>query len=67
MSALAFVAQILGILPGLIQAGVEVTGFIQKYRDRIDEMATTGRDPTQQEWDELNAEIARLRGELHRP
>ena len=65
MTALAYALHILTALPGLIQAGVEVHGIVTKYRDRLAEMQAEGRDPTPHEWDELNAEIDRLRGELH--
>lgn len=65
MTALAYALQLLTALPQLISAGIEVTAMVTKARDRIAAMDAEGRAPGAEEWDELNAEIDRLRGELH--
>lgn len=65
MTALAYALQLLTALPGLIAAGVEVTQTIERARDKIALFKIEGRDPTPEEWDELDAEVKRLRGELH--
>lgn len=65
MNVLAYVLQILAALPQLLAAGVEISAFVQKARDDVERMKDEGRDPTPQEWDALNAEIARLRAQLH--
>jgi branched-subunit amino acid aminotransferase/4-amino-4-deoxychorismate lyase len=57
--------QLLQTLPTLLEAGASVTALIEKHTARLQDMATTGRKPTDQEWDELNAEIEALRAELH--
>lgn len=64
--ALKYAMQLLGTLPQLISAGVEITGVIQRGRQALAAMQAENRAPTAQEWDELNAEIARLRGQLRR-
>lgn len=63
--AVAYVIQLLNALPGLIKAGVEVTSIIESAREALARMEAENRPPTPAEWDALNAEIARLRGELH--
>ena len=57
--------QLLQSLPSLIAAGAEVTTLIQEQSTKLQDMANTGRKPTDQEWDELNAKIDALRGQLH--
>lgn len=57
--------QLLQSLPALIAAGAEVKGLIEDQTAKLKDMADTGRDPTQQEWDELNAQIDKLRAGLH--
>jgi len=54
-AARAFAMQALTLLPGLIQAGAEVLTLIQSTTAAIQAMQTEGRDPTQAEWDALNA------------
>ena len=65
MTALAFAVQLLSSLPGLIAAGVEVVGLIEKGNEKLKQFAAEKRDPTAAEWEELNAEIAAKRRELH--
>jgi hypothetical protein len=67
MSALAYALQLLAALPQLIQAGADVMQMITEAKDRLQNMQDEGRDPTPAEWDDLNARIATLRGELHAP
>lgn len=65
MNALMYALQLLQALPQLIQAGVEVTGLITKARDALQSMSDEARAPTPDEWQALDDEIAKLRGELH--
>lgn len=65
MNALAYALQLLTALPQLIQAGVEVTALVNKARDNLQSMSDEARAPTPDEWQELDDEIAKLRGELH--
>lgn len=68
MNALAIAqygATILTSLPGLIKAGVEITGMIQMGQARMNAMIAENREPTADEWKELNGEINRLRADLH--
>lgn len=57
--------QLLQSLPSLLAAGAEIKTLIETTSAKLQDMASTGRKPTDQEWDELNAEIERLRGDLH--
>lgn len=64
-TALMMALQLLQSLPALIAAGAEVKGLIEDQTAKLKDMADTGRDPTPQEWDELNAQIDKLRASLH--
>lgn len=64
---LAFAVQALEALPGLISAGSNIVSFVQKVTGQVQDMQKTDRAPTQQEWDELNQQIAVLRQRLHSP
>ena len=57
--------QFLNSLPPLIAAGLEVKGLIEEQSAKLQDMANSGRKPTDQEWDELNAKIQALRTQLH--
>lgn len=65
MNAIAYALQLLNALPALIQAGHDVSELITDTRDRLKNMETEGRDPTPGEWDDLNARVGLLRGDLH--
>lgn len=65
MTALAYMLQLLTALPQLVQAGVEITGLVTKARGALQSMSDENRGPTAQEWADLDAEIKRLRGDLH--
>jgi hypothetical protein len=67
MTALEYALQVLNALPQLIAAGVEITAMATQARDRLQAMKDENREPTPAEWNELNDEIARLRGQLHAP
>jgi hypothetical protein len=53
--ALMFAIQALTLLPGLIQAGVEVVTLIQTTTTALNAMQAEGRDPTDAEWAALRA------------
>jgi hypothetical protein len=65
--AFDYVAQVLAVLPGMIATGIEVTSFIQKASTKANAFQSEKRQPTSEEWDELNAYIAQLRGVVHAP
>lgn len=64
LTTLAFAVQALEILPGLIQAGVNVASFIKSTNDALAKMKAENRNPTKEEWDAQNAVIADLRAQL---
>ena len=51
----------------LVQAGVDIATAAGPLYAKLKAIQDEGRDPTDQEWADLNAEIDRLRGELHAP
>lgn len=53
--ALSFAIQVLNLLPGLIQAGIEVASLIQTTATALKAMHDEGRDPTDAEWEALHA------------
>lgn len=65
VTTIAYAVQLLSSLPALIQAGRDVVGVVQNGTAKLQTMQAEGRDPTQAEWDELDADIKRLQGELH--
>ncbi len=60
-TALAFAMQMLGQLPALISAGIDVYDLVVKTNDSLKKMQDENRDPTDAEWDALNDAIAELR------
>ena len=57
-TALAFAIQALTQLPALIQAGADIARAVQETIAALQALQAEGRDPTQAEWDALNARIA---------
>jgi hypothetical protein len=62
-STVQMISQMLGALPGFIQATQEVMDLIANTKAILD----SGQDPTPAQWDEQNRRIEKLREELHRP
>lgn len=62
-TALSYAAQIFSVLPSFIQAGKDVSSLLSKGKA----VADSGQDPTAEQWQDLNATIKTLRGELHAP
>lgn len=65
MGSTTFALQLLAILPSLINAGLQVQGIITATNAKLTKMVEEKRDPTEAEWDELNAAIDELRTQLH--
>lgn len=64
-SAIAFALQAMNLLPAIMKG---VSGAMEAYsaaKAVIGDMVTTNRDPTDAEWDALNAATDKLRGALH--
>lgn len=61
MSALAFAIQAFNVIPGLVAAGMDIYEFVSKASDDLKKMQDENRDPTDQEWAELNTVIENLR------
>jgi hypothetical protein len=56
-AAIAFAIQALSTLPSLIQAGVQVIQLIESTKAVLQTMQVEQRDPTQAEWEALEAQI----------
>jgi hypothetical protein len=63
-TALALAIQALEVLPTLVTASANALSFIDSTTASLKSMQAEGRDPTDVEWDALNAQIATLRAEL---
>jgi hypothetical protein len=63
----SYALSILELLPDLLAAGVDVAAMAQRYIERLRAMVDEGRNPTPEEWDELNAERAALTDRLNAP
>lgn len=66
MGAVAYAIQLLGVIPQLIAAGKDVAALIKQGQAALSDMQSTGRAPTDAEWDALDATVKALRDELHR-
>ena len=64
-SQLAFALTVLQALPGLIAAGKDVAGLLQKTANSLTKMQAEGREPTAEEWADMNTIINDLRAILH--
>jgi hypothetical protein len=62
-----YLLQALQLLPVLISTGQNLMGFINKTQTNVNNMIAEKRDPTDQEWADLNATITDLRTQLHAP
>ncbi len=63
MNALAFAIQALTSIPMLIGAGIDVVDMVNKTTDDLNRMQNENRDPTAEEWDDLNKTIEALRAQ----
>lgn len=54
----SFVSSLIDQLPLLVGAGGDATDFITAQMALVGEMIAANRDPTQAEWDALNAVVA---------
>ncbi len=63
MTILSYALEVLNALPGLISAGVDVYDFINTTNDNIKKMQDENRDPTDQEWSDLNQLVEALRAQ----
>lgn len=64
-TTIGFALQLLQELPGLTKVGVDVTRMVTEGTQKLHQFDVEGRNPSAAEWEALNAEIKRLRGELH--
>lgn len=65
--AIEYALKVLEALKPLIDAGVDAYGLITETRQKLQEFRDQGRDPSQDEWDALDARISDLQGRLHAP
>lgn len=60
MSAVTFAIEVLNALPGLVKEGIEIAELAAKAADKLRDLITPLSDD---EWDDLNAEIEDLRSQ----
>lgn len=65
MNQALYALQILQQIPALIAAGQSVLGLVQDGSAALEKMVSENRDPTEAEWDALNAVTKALRDQLH--
>ncbi len=63
--AVMFAMQLLSQLPELIKGGQDVVGLVEDANAALAKMEAEKRDPSQEEWDALNAKLDELRKQLH--
>lgn len=64
-TAMLMAIQLLTALPALVKAGIDVAGLAEEYAGKLKKMDEEQRDPTAEEWDDMNRTIDGLRGQLH--
>ena len=57
--------QLMAALPDLVQAGVDISAVVTHHNAKLTKMANENRDPTAEEWDDMNRQITSLRAILH--
>ncbi len=65
MTALAYLINLLTSLPGLIAAGINVKQLLDEHRAVLQGIQAQGRDPTPEEWANLDNRIKALQATLH--
>ena len=60
-----YALQLLQALPGLIATGLNVMSIINQGTTALQNMVAEKRNPSEAEWDALNAVTAELRKQLH--
>ena len=67
MPALTYAIQLLSALPALIDAGMSIKNLVSDSTAALNKMQAEKRDPSPQEWQNLNDQITALRNQLHAP
>ena len=62
MGAATIIMQLIALLPTAVQATTQVINIARRTREIVD----SGREPTDEDWNEVNAEIASLTAQLNR-
>ncbi len=65
MGALAFALKVIEMVPFAVDAVSGAWDAFQWGSEKVKAMVAEDRDPTDAEWDELNAKVAALRTALH--
>ena len=64
-AALYYALQVLQAIPTLIAAGQNISGLVSQSTTALNAMIAEKRNPSDAEWDALNAAIKALRDQLH--
>jgi len=65
MGAIPLVLGSLQVLQALLEAGTTAYAIVTKLQSTLETMKQEGRDPNQQEWDEMHALLQQARDELN--
>lgn len=65
MGALAFLTAFLPKVPAYVAAGAQLANVISIGLEKSKQLEAENRDPTDADWDEVNASIAAKRARLH--
>ena len=60
----SFITQVVSQLPALVSAGTNIVQFLEAQFSAVKTMIAENRDPTQAEWDALNATVATEQAKL---
>lgn len=63
--ALEFAALVIQLAGMAARVGGDVIDILDWGKARVDAMRSEGRDPTDEEWDEINGKIDAARASLH--
>ncbi len=66
-AVIGYILQAFQIISALIRAGVDAASFIEQTSAALKVMQTENRNPTDAEWQSLDAQIASLRAKLQAP
>jgi hypothetical protein len=61
MGAATIIMQLISLLPAAVQATTQVINIAKRTREIVE----SGREPTEEDWADVNAEIASLTAQLN--
>lgn len=65
-SAILFAITLIERLPGLVKAGIDTAELVSTGKAKLEQFQKENRDPTPQEWSDLNGRLTALESRLQR-